>query len=255
MQLVKALIALLALGLCVAEAKSKKHNHNMALKEGLVAYWNMEQNPALFRVHDQSHNGNHLTGFNAPTLTTGKLGQAIEFDGVDQYLNLSSAAGISHEGGEFTVAFWVKPLALLHFGHIASTVEWGVGMRLVGSDYFLNVAVEDEEIMLSNVPLEVGRWYFVALGWYNTNGTFAWGSVNLGERMRAVQSGLTPSPGNAFNIGNAGSFPIPFVIDDFAIWRRNVSAPELRQIYDRGDGLPFEEWDAVDDCRAITCCQ
>lgn len=250
----KALIILIAaLSVLTAEAKPK-HKHKMALKDSLVAYWNMAQNPAMFPVHDQSGNGNHLTGVNAPTLTTGKIGQAIEFDGVDQYLNLPSAAGISHQGGEFTFGTWIKPLGLLHLAHIVSTTEWGIGMRLVSGNYYFSVAVEDEEIILSNVPLEVGQWYFVALGWYNTNGTFAWGSVNLHERLRVAQSALTPSPGSAFNIGNAGSFPVAFVADDAALWRRNVAWEELRAIYNKRNGLSFEEWDAVNDCESIECC-
>lgn len=236
-----------------AKSKHKSKYHKMALKDSLVAYWNMAQNPALFDVHDQSGNGNHLTGVASPTLTTGKIGQAIALDGVAQYLTMASSAGISHQGGEFTVTMWIKPLALRHFGPIASNVEWGVGMELVGSNYYFSISVEDETVV-STIPLEVGQWYFIALGWYSTNGTFAWASVNLEERLRELQSGLTPVPGSPFNIGNAASFPVAFAVDEFAIWRRNVPASELYEIYNNDNGLPFEEWAVPEDCKLIECC-
>lgn len=247
------ILLVLLLPFCLDAKPKHKHKHKMALTPDLVAHWDFEQNPALFPVHDQSGNGNHLTGVNAPSLTTGLLGSGIEFDGVNQYLNLASAAGISHQGDEFTAGLWIKPLSLVHFGHIASTTEWGIGIRAVGSEYFLNIAVEDEEIT-STVPLQVGQWYFVALGWYNSNGVFAWASVNLEERLRVAQSSLTPSPSSAFNIGNAGSFPVAFVVDEASIWRRNISASELYQIYNKANGLPFEEWGDPENCRSIECC-
>lgn len=246
------LVFILPFCLCAKPKEKAKHNQ-MALKDDLRAYWKMEQNPALFTVHDESGNGNHLTGFNAPTLTTGKIGQGIEFDGVNQYLNLTSSSGISHQGNEFTVSVWVKPLALIHFGHIMSTTEWGIGIRLVGANYYFNIAVEDEELT-STVPLELGQWYFIALGWYDTNGVFAWASVNLEERLRVAQSAVTPSPNSAFNIGNAGAFPVAFVVDEAAIWRRNVPAYELYQIFNDRDGLPFEEWGTAAPCKTIDCC-
>lgn len=246
------ILLLLVLPFCLDAKPKWKHKH-MSLKDGLAAYWDMEQNPALFPVHDQSGSGNHLTGVNAPTLTTGKIGQGIEFDGVNQYLTLPSAAGISHQGGEFTFGIWIKPLALLHFGTVAFNGEWGIGMRLVGGSYYFNIAVEDEEVT-STVPLVGGQWYFVALGWYNTNGTFVWASVNLEPRLRAEQAGITPIPGNAFNISNAASFPFAFVADEAALWRRNVPASELYQIYNEGEGLPFEEWGDPVPCRSIECC-
>src|SRR5687767_2780091 len=104
----------------------------MALKDGLVAMWNMGQDPALYEVWDQSHNGNHLTGVNfdpsEPASTrlvdgivaNGKRplighkpipGKAIQLNGT-AILKLASNAGISHQQNSFTVGFWFKPLIL-----------------------------------------------------------------------------------------------------------------------------------------------
>jgi hypothetical protein len=60
----------------------------LGLHQGLVGFWNFD-GPSVSGVHayDMSGNGNRgtLTG---PTRTIGKLGQALQFDGVNDYVDL-----------------------------------------------------------------------------------------------------------------------------------------------------------------------
>jgi hypothetical protein len=233
------------------------------LKDNLVAFWNMGQDPALYPIHDRSHNQNHLTGVNfSPDLTPpgslvdGKLGKAIEFDGISQYLTIASNAGFSHQGNPFTVLVWFKPVALAHQKIIATTTEWGIQTVLSGGNFYINVAIEDEEVTVTDVPLVVGEWYFIVLGYKDdpTPGPFIWASVNLSARVTELQNGLTPSPGPFSMGGSAASGWISGVIDDTAFFRRELSATEIMQVYNGGDGLAFEQWDKVKPCRSITCC-
>lgn len=266
----QAILTLSILIICLcAEAGPKRHGHKhkqglgvtltgakcMALKSNLLAYWNFEQDPRLFPIHDQSGNGNHLIGHNSPTIVAGKVGNAIQFNGTNQWLDMASSAGISHQGTEFTAFIWFKVLALAHNKNIVNNSEWGASTVLSGGSHYVNVAVEDEDFNITDVPLEVGRWYFLALGWYGANGQFAWGSINLSDRVRESQSSLTAIPNSTFNVGgNPSSGWNNIVIDEAAIWRRAVSAEELTEIYNDGDGLDFSEWDAVRTCKEIKCC-
>lgn len=231
----------------------------MALADQLVAYWNMAQNPALFKVWDQSGNGNHLTGFNSPVLVDGKLGKAIQFNGTNQFLSIASNSGFSHQGGEFSAFIWFKLLSLANQQLITTTTEWGVGTVLSGGNYYVSIAVEDETLVITDVPLEVDKWYFLACGWYGvehaaTRGTYAWGSLNLSPRVRELQSALTPAP-EVFSVaGTAAIGWTHVVIDDITIFRRFVTAEETRALYNKGKGLPFEEWGTVTPCRTIDCC-
>jgi hypothetical protein len=225
----------------------------MPLKDDLAAYWNFEQNPVLFPIHDQSGNGNHLTAHGDPVLVPGKLGQAIEFNGTNQWLDISSNAGFSHQGAEFTAILWFKPLALAHQTVLASTAEWGAQIVLSGGNFYVNVAIEDEEVTVTDVPLEVGAWCLLALGFKDAS--YIWASVNLSARVTALQTGLTPAPGTFSMAGSAAIGWANIVLDDTAVFRRLLSASELTAIYNRGRGLPFEDWDKQKICKATTCCQ
>lgn len=251
------LVFILPFCLCAKPKEKAKHNQ-MALKDDLRAYWNMGQNPLLFPVHDQSGNGNHLTGFNAPTLTAGKIGDAILFNGTDQYLSIASSSGFSHQGNEFTAFIWFKPLALSNNKIIATTTEWGVLMVESGGAHYINIAVEDEDVTVTDVPLVVGQWYFIALGYKEFSQAaedhYIWGSVNLSPRVLDSQSGLTPSS-TVFSMGGTSAIGwVNGVIDDAAIFRRALSDQELAQIYNDADGLPFEDYDKVIECKVIDCC-
>lgn len=130
--------------------------------------------------------------------------------------------------------------------------QWIVQMELSGGDYYLRIRIApddfDAQVNVTSVPMVIGEWYWVALGWYDDNGSYAWASVNLSERVRvaavALPATITTSP----------IFWNPHVFDEAAIWRRALSDQELREIYNDGDGLAFEDYDKIVECEAIECC-
>jgi hypothetical protein len=229
----------------------------MALKNQLPAYWDCEQDPALgFQIWDQSGNGNHLRpqplAVSQPVLVTGKIGNGVQCSGGAQ-LKLQSNAGISHQGGPFTVSLWLQPTVLTTPLPILGDTEgeWLVQMEQSGGDHYLRVRIEpdgrDATVDVTSVPLVAGNWYHVCFGWYDDNGSFAWATVNLSERVRAALSGPLVTTLNPPLFQSAE-------FDEVAIWRRSLTAKEIRTIYNHGDGLPFSEWDNIEPCRAIPCC-
>lgn len=250
------ILLLLVLPFCLS-AKPKwkaKHNH-MALKDDLRVYLNFEQDPVIFPpIWDQTGNGNHLNPSSGAVLAEGKIGNAVNVAGTSR-LFFSSNTGISYQNGAFTVAFWFKPAVLATPLIIAgdSDGEWIVQMELSGSGYYYlrcRISPDDFDAVcdVTDVPMVIGEWYFVTLGWYDDNGSYAWASVNLSPRVRTAAVGpLVPSTTPPV-FRNQNTF------DEAAIWRRFVSVSELQEIYNDGEGLPFEEWDLVSPCRKITCC-
>src|SRR3989338_8522943 len=67
---------------------------------GLVAHWKFEGNAS-----DSSGFGNNGTLFGDPTFTSGKLGQGLSFDGVDDFVDVVSA--ILTANGSLSI--WFKP--------------------------------------------------------------------------------------------------------------------------------------------------
>jgi len=83
---------------------------NADFETGLVAHWTFDGKDMKDNVADRSGNGNHgklilgVSGNTATTTALGKIGQALEFDGTDDYVD-----GGDLGTGIKTAAFWVKP--------------------------------------------------------------------------------------------------------------------------------------------------
>lgn len=70
---------------------------------GLVGYWSLNDGAGTVAT-DFSGNGNHGTLNNGPTWVNGKLGQALNFDGTDDYVLVNN---ITLPTGDFTWSTWV----------------------------------------------------------------------------------------------------------------------------------------------------
>ncbi|TWT32364.1 hypothetical protein KOR34_41270 [Posidoniimonas corsicana] len=84
---------------------------NPALSESVVARYGLDANP-----NDSSGSGNHASPTGRPGYVTGKVGDAINLDGVDDYLTLPAGVGNS-EG--ITVSAWVN-----WDGNAGSGLDW-----------------------------------------------------------------------------------------------------------------------------------
>lgn len=74
--------------------------------DGLVFHLPMDDDPSSGSTADVSGNGHTVTCTNCPSLVTGRVGGAHEFDGSNDYLRLAYRAELDLE--TYTVAFWVK---------------------------------------------------------------------------------------------------------------------------------------------------
>jgi prepilin-type N-terminal cleavage/methylation domain-containing protein len=73
--------------------------------QGLVGYWPFDEGSGTI-AKDYSGNGNNGTLVNGPTWTTGKVGGALSFDGVDDWLSVSDSDSLdlTNKGA---ISFWL----------------------------------------------------------------------------------------------------------------------------------------------------
>ena len=64
--------------------------------------------PPTGAISDSSGENNNGTVFNFPTLTDGKFGSALSFDGTDDYVNTGNSTSLKITG-DLTIEFWAKP--------------------------------------------------------------------------------------------------------------------------------------------------
>ncbi|MFA6510028.1 MAG: LamG domain-containing protein, partial [Candidatus Peribacteraceae bacterium] len=78
--------------------------------EGLVGYWPFHEGQGTTAV-DGSGQGNNGTLVGSPAWTTGKRGQTILFDGVDDYISVGNPVSLRITGSQ-TICMWLYPTNL-----------------------------------------------------------------------------------------------------------------------------------------------
>ena len=79
------------------------------LRHGLVGYWKFNEGSGL-TAQDLSGKRNHGTLINGPKWSLGRehIGNALSFDGVDDYVDCGNDVSLDIGGEDFTLEFWGK---------------------------------------------------------------------------------------------------------------------------------------------------
>ena len=75
----------------------------------MVAHWKMDENSGSV-LHDNSGNGNDgtLVDMNDDAWIPGVTGNALQFDGIDDYVNIPHSPSIDFSNQSFSISFWLK---------------------------------------------------------------------------------------------------------------------------------------------------
>ena len=124
----------------------------------LQAHWKLDET-STFTVSDSagSHTGT-VTGFTS--WTQGIVGNAIQLDGVNDYIDVSSYSGVTGKTPR-TVAAWIKTDKI----HTGAIVDWGEQQS--GQDWHLQVQDQRNDPDVPKGSLQVGVWGGLVLGTTN----------------------------------------------------------------------------------------
>lgn len=137
--------------------------------DGLVAYWSFDDTSDL--GHDDSGNGNNgvILG---PTWTTGQVGTALSFDGIDDIVEIPGNPYWDFASPDFSVEFWINnPTSYWDWESIIGNQYldrgsgWGIwtkqediGFEAGGAD-----AQTHQMIRTLDKPLTYGSWHHVVM--------------------------------------------------------------------------------------------
>ena len=234
----------------------------LGLNNGLVGYWSfnqqdMAQSPNDTYALDLSGNGNRGQLVNMSTSSArvaGKLGQALSFDGVNDYVNIANTNPSLRFTGNATVSAWVKlnsypneQTAIFRNQADDAFSEWGISFDVVSYG-------SPAEPVLYVVHTEGGAHQHnsgdttqkIALGrWYHLVGV--WDSPNLLVYMNGVLETAANVGIGTLRIGtNAaskigtrtpGDEVVDGLIDDVRVYSRALSADEIKRLYRIGGTL------------------
>lgn len=218
----------------------------------LVGYWNFNETSGSI-PHDSSAYSNNGSLINGGTWANGRIGGAISFNGINQYLNVPD---FPKPTTSFTISTWFYAKSASLWAPIAA--NWGstygdFTLSFFSNQGFLSMYVADRRVSggvevipateyglgiagISDPAISLGSWHHVAVvANADTDTIQFWRD---GQAMASVgYSGtfITPPVAN-LTIGGRPSSGRYWdgLIDDLAIWNRPLNQSDVNTIYRNG---------------------
>jgi len=189
-------------------------------------------------AHDRSPNHNNGTIYGAKWVN-GKVGRALDFDGVDDYIEVSYAESLKLPGTKFSILAWIKvPTTKTTTGYI-------INFRAVGNnphiEFYVNYPstgilgahfLPADARGIWDVGINDGKWHFVAL---TSDGSTARAFLDGVECPGTISSSGAEGPWVWISIGRSqpGEF-FEGIIDEIRIYNRALSEDEIKECYNLG---------------------
>ena len=197
------------------------------LLQGLVAYWKFDEGSGTTAADSRGGTTGNLT--NSPTWVTGKSGNALDFNGINNYVQIDS--------GQFascSMSAWIKP------GGATVALQNIIGgtNSLGQADFLSYISLNDDWLTIYNGSSYIYGNHFGFGGWNHVAFTFdgTTGNFIMYQNGSQTQTGHS----NYYNCRatSIGMFSIVSgryfngTIDEVMIFNRALSAGEIRLLYE-----------------------
>lgn len=223
--------------------------HRDVLTNGLVGYWTFDGRDINWsdtgtEIKDISGNGNHgdASGLTTTSVTPGKLGQALSFNGTSDYVSIPNSTAFP----DLSVSVWIYPTITL--GADQYRPFFGKSGAVAQLYYYCNSTSCRYQVALANPSCSSGSnpitpsalnnvWHHVVLTFNDTadqyyvyeNGS----AVTMGSSTCSNHISTTSNP---ITIGYSSYVGAYFIgkIDDVRVYNRTLSANEVANLYNVG---------------------
>lgn len=219
---------------------------------GIIGEWDFDEISGT-TTYDTSGNNNHGSLVNMDTSTcriNGKLGMALRFDGVDDFVELKSNNELNFDASnDFSIIGWINidpSVTSESLGIFATNLEWDSGKVLsfkykAGNNAFYLTynyggGAGYDSLQSSNKDIETGAWHQAAITKTGNVGYFYCDGTPLGSDNTNFLSTMNSTNGTYKRIGrsNASLDPFKGMIDDLKVYDRALSAEEILAAYQAG---------------------
>jgi hypothetical protein len=193
-----------------------------------VGYWPLDGSP-----NDSSGNGNNGTWYGSLTngsyYTGGKIGQAGNFDGTDDYVSVPDNLTL-RLNSDFTISLWYKEITLI--GSYPGILVKG-NSGVAGQGYLIfyisngTILYKRDNISPSAANLVTTSWNFLTITY--SGSIWSW-YLNGMLKASGTQVYVTDTSTSSLLFGKGDDFGSG-VIDDVRIYNRALSAAEIQAIY------------------------
>jgi hypothetical protein len=167
----------------------------------------------------------------------GKIGNCLDFDGIDDYVGIARFKGIPGSG-ERTCAAWIKPAVstdartVVSWGYQETAQKWVFGLY----NTELGVFVQAGNIFCDGSSIFDGEWHHIAVV-FGEEGSADISDASLyidgAEQVISRTSSCTVQTGASYNVKvgqYAGGAYFEGLIDDVRIYDRALSAEEIAEL-------------------------
>ena len=201
-----------------------------------------------YTVTDMGSESDDLTLYNTPTFERSVPAadaswnnRSIEFDGVDQYVDLGTSSTLNP--ANITIAMWVKPGALTDWDYLFTRgqADYNEAYRFeVGSaNLYASFGNGSSNGNISKAHgMSNGTWYHVALTYDGATATLFLDGASIGtESISIVMEQATRTTTIGQPLTSHGGY-FDGQIDSVGLWSRALTAAQILEIYN--GGIPFD---------------
>jgi hypothetical protein len=209
-------------------------------------YWKFDEGSGLI-AHDSSGNGND-GAINGANWSAGISNEALQFDGVSNYVGISNSPSLALLGNQMSLELWIEPTVTLD-SSLASRINIidkgdGYGFQMEASDGRISFYVNtggDQWLPTVTSNWKAGTWYHI-VGTYDGSSESVYVNGVL-ENTRSL-SGALSGIGCPLSIGSYCYGTMNFfngAIDEVKVFNYARSADEIAQDYQSLTG-PVGYW-------------
>ena len=210
----------------------------------LVGYWAFDEGKGDI-AKDYSENGNDGILKGGPKWVDGKFGSALEFDGVDDYVEVPNMAGIA-AFDEGTIELWVNLTTWDNYDNLFGTQTEANNLNVIRFERGYNGNADkvraifgdragQYQSVFSDTVLKTGTWTHLALTWSKAKSS-ATVYLNGVPTERSITRFQDIYPAVRIGTGYAGRFT-EGLIDEVRMWSKALSQKELEGNMKKGKEL------------------
>jgi len=211
-----------------------------SLNDDIVGYWKFDENTGTI-AHDSVANNNIILASSDRWTSDGKINAGYENDGTGNS-NLFDDPVINFSGSG-TVAVWIydeKNDALERFAYLASEQAGGTSDRIWlfrGTDGQLGIRLGTSSRVNGIFNHVANTWYHFAVVWSGTD--YVVYVDGQEEASGTFSNGVDETDQMSFGGGSSNENMWEGRLDELGVWKRALSAGEIEEIYNNGQGLQY----------------
>lgn len=214
--------------------------------DGLISHWSFDKADIEGDIIKDAWGNNDGTIVGGPSVVNGKVGEALELNGVDQYVDVGHPADGSLDFGQdidFTIAAWIKvsetpadQYTIVCKGDRGSSPR--ILFKINGDLAYITIANEpgggQKPDFTSNTPVVDGEWHYVAFVADRDNATMIYvdgvlDAEGIGSDATDVNTGSPLYIGKSHQDGNDPRRFLKGLIDEVSIYKRALGENEIKQ--------------------------